>query len=201
MYIYKLIGIDPYFILNCFFVYSFLGWIFECIVMSIEEKGLVNRGFIKGPLCTIYGAGALSVYYLLQPISHSPLALFLCGMILATLLEIVTAKIMTHLFGDFWWDYNSKPFNYKGVICLESSICWGFMTVAMFMFINPAVESLVKVYYESIGKPLVAVIAVAYCIDFSTSFYKAYCTREDMEQMFEMDLVDMEPELEMEIAE
>ena len=65
------VGMDIFYFINCFFVYSFLGWIFECIVISYEEKAPVNRGFIRGPFCTIYGVGALGTYFLFLPISHN----------------------------------------------------------------------------------------------------------------------------------
>ena len=145
------VGMDIFYFINCFFVYSFLGWIFECIVISYEEKAPVNRGFIRGPFCTIYGVGAL------------------------------VAKLMVRLFGEFWWDYNNKPFNYKGVICLESTICWGVMTMLLFVLFQPLVERIVNTYYFNFGKPVAIIILLVYALDFSTSFYKAYEAKEQKE--------------------
>ena len=65
--------------------------------------------------------------------------LFFLGAILATTFEFLVAKLMVRLFGEFWWDYNNKPFNYKGVICLESTICWGVMTMLLFVLLQPLV--------------------------------------------------------------
>lgn len=179
MFIKEFLKIDVFYFLNCFFIYSFLGWVFECIVIAFQEKSIENRGFVKGPFCTIYGAGALGVYYFLQPLSENLVVLFLVGAFLATMLEIVIARLMTYLFGYFWWDYNNRPFNYRGVICLESSLCWGAMTVATFMFFQPLIESIVNVYYNSVGKVVATVALIAYCIDFSTSFYRAWGEREE----------------------
>lgn len=191
MYILRFVDISPFFLLNCFFIYSFMGWIFECIVISIENRKPVNRGFIRGPLCTVYGFGALSVYYFLQPVSDSFGALFICGAVFATIIELLTAKAMTKLFGDFWWDYSNKPFNYKGVICLESTVCWGLMSVATFVFIHPFVENVVSIYYQYCGK-LIAVLALAlYCIDFSTSFFKAHRVNTE-ENSYELSFYDFE---------
>ncbi len=162
-----------FYFLNCFFLYSFFGWIFECIVMTYENRAITNRGFIRGPFCTIYGLGALSVYFILQPISHNYIATFVCGMTMATLLEIVTAKIMTRLFGDFWWNYDNKPFNYRGVICLESSLCWGAMSLCTFIIFQPIIEAIVNTYYLSYGKPVAVVLMLIYILDFSTSFRRA----------------------------
>lgn len=174
MWFYHKLGMDIFYFLNCFFVYSFLGWIFECIVISYQEKSPVNRGFIRGPFCTIYGAGALGAYYLFLPIANNKLLLFILGAILATTFEFLVAKLMVRLFGEFWWDYNNKPFNYKGVVCLESTICWGVMSMLLFVLFQPLVEKIVNTYYFNFGKPAALIILVVYAIDFSTSFYKAY---------------------------
>lgn len=162
-----------YYFLNCFFLYSFFGWIFECIVMTYENKAITNRGFIRGPFCTIYGLGALSVYFILRPISNNYIAIFICGMVMATTLEIVTAKIMTRLFGGFWWNYDNKRFNYRGVICLESSLCWGAMSLCTFIFFQPFIESIVNIYYLSYGKVVALTVLTVYLLDFCTSFIRA----------------------------
>lgn len=179
LFFYNITGMDIFYFLNCFFLYSFFGWIFECIVMSYEEKKLVNRGFIRGPLCTIYGAGALGVYLLFKPIAHNKLLVFIVGAVVATLLEIAVALLMTKLFGYFWWNYNNKKFNYRGVICLESTICWGLMSMLTFVIFQPFVEKIVNLYYLSCGKIVALALLAYYCLDFSTSFHKAYEEKED----------------------
>lgn len=171
----KLTGFDYYLFFNCFYIYSFLGWVMECIVLSIQDKTFVkNTGFVRGPFCTIYGAGALGAYFILKPVSENIVVLFICGMALATLLEYVTAVVMTRLFGDFWWDYDNKPFNYKGILCLESSLGWGFLTVLLFHLFQPLVESIVSLYPVSLGKIAVTIISIVYFIDFTTSFRKSH---------------------------
>lgn len=198
MTIFKnLIGMDFYYFLNCFFVYSFFGYIFECIVMTCQEKTpVINRGFIHGPLCTIYGVGALGAQFLLAPLTNSYLSLFIIGAIAATLLEIVTAKLMIKLFGYFWWDYNNKPFNYQGIICLESSICWGAMAVSIVVIFHPCVLKIVDLYYQPYGKFVAIFMCIAYCIDFSTSFYKAFGERKQyIEQDDESEFEDVIAEM------
>ena len=95
--------------------------------------------------------------------------------------EFLVAKLMVRLFGEFWWDYNNKPFNYKGVICLESTICWGVMTMLLFVLFQPLVERIVNTYYFNFGKPVAIIILLVYALDFSTSFYKAYEAKEQKE--------------------
>jgi uncharacterized membrane protein len=95
-------------------------------------------------------------------------------MVMATLLELVTAKIMTHLFGGFWWDYNNKRFNYHGVICLESSLCWGAMSLCTFVIFQPTVERIVDTYYASYGRAIAIILLLTYTLDFMRSFYHAH---------------------------
>ena len=118
---------NVYDFINWFFMYSFLGYLLECIVLSAEYKRpVVDRGFGHGPFCVIYGFGALGACMLLRPVSGSPMELYTASMAMATTMELVTANIMVRLFGSFWWDYSHKPFNYKGMVCLESSLAWDF---------------------------------------------------------------------------
>ena len=122
-------GRDLYHVVLWFLTYSILGWIVESIYMSICNKKWTNRGFSKGPLCPIYGVGALTVYFVLSPYSHNRVLLFFLGAILATTIEWVTARIMERIFGEVWWDYTDKPFNYKGILCLESTLAWGLYKI------------------------------------------------------------------------
>ena len=168
---------DIYYFFNCFFLYSFFGWVFECIVMTYENRAITNRGFIKGPFCTIYGLGALSAYFLLRPLAHNYIAVFMCGMIM----EYVTAGIMTRIFGDFWWNYDNKRFNYHGVICLESSLCWGAMSLCTFIVFQPFIESIVNIYYLSYGKSVAVILICYYLLDFAISFRRAIKANNDVE--------------------
>ena len=93
--------------------------------MSICEKRLVNRGFIFGPICPIYGFGAVGAYLLLRPLEGNYVGLYILGSIGATFFEFLVAKLMIRILGAVWWDYTEKPFNYKGIICLESTLAWG----------------------------------------------------------------------------
>ncbi len=176
---YNATGMNFLYFLNCFIIYSFLGWIFECIVMSITEKKPVNRGFVRGPLCPIYGAGALGVYFLFRPFSDNLLLVFVIGSVIATLLEVAVALMQTKLFGYFWWNYNNKKFNYKGVICLESSICWGLMSMLTFIIFQPTVERIVDMYYPICGNSVALIVLVYYCFDFHASFRKAFEEKEE----------------------
>ena len=111
-----LLETDVYHIISWFLVYSILGWGVESLYMSFCNKKWTNRGFIHGPICPIYGVGALTVFFILRPFSENYFVLYFCGMILATTLEYITGVVMQRVFGCIWWDYNDKPFNYKGIL-------------------------------------------------------------------------------------
>lgn len=110
---YPVIGTDIYHIVQWFFIYSILGWVVESIYMSFCEKRWVNRGFIFGPICPIYGFGAVAAYFILEPLAGNYVVLFIAGSLLATGWEWFVAKVMLHIFGEVWWDYSNKPFNYN----------------------------------------------------------------------------------------
>ena len=161
----ELLGISFYHIVQWFVMYSFFGWVSESIYMSICNRKLTNRGFMFGPFCPIYGVGALCIYFILRPFSGNVIALYIAGALLATAFEYVVARLMQLIFGDVWWDYNDKPFNYKGVLCLESSIAWGLYTVLMFKFLHEIVNDIISRYSYQRGIMLGTVVIVIMAID------------------------------------
>ena len=168
-----LFGFDSYHVILWFLTYSILGWAVESFYMSICNRKLTNRGFSRGPICPIYGVGALTVFILLRPYSHNKILLFIMGSFLATLIEYITALLMNRLFGEIWWDYREKPLNYKGIICLESSIAWGFYTLGLFFFLQNMVSSLVDALPVLVGKVGGTMILVIYLFDFLHTMYQS----------------------------
>lgn len=165
------LGYDLYHVLLWFVTYSILGWIVESIYMSICNRKLTNRGFVRGPICPIYGVGALTVYFLLQPVCDNVYLLYFFGSALATLLEYITALIMLKIFGEVWWDYSEKPFNYKGILCLESTVAWGFYTLGLFLFLHKGVEYIVHSYSYQTGIWLGSFVLCIFMADFSHALY------------------------------
>ena len=161
----ELLGISFYHIVQWFVMYSFFGWVSESVYMSICNRKLTNRGFMFGPFCPIYGVGALCIYFILRPFSSNVVALYIAGALLATAFEYVVARLMQFIFGDVWWDYNDKPFNYKGVLCLESSIAWGVYTVLMFKFLHEIVNNIISRYSYQRGVMLGTVVIIIMAID------------------------------------
>lgn len=122
-----------------FILYSFLGWCCESIYCSVIQRKWVNRGFLNGPLCPVYGFGALLVLFLLRDVRHSFLALFLSGMVVTSVLEYITSVLLEKLFHMHWWDYSHMRFNLNGRVCLLNSCEFGLLSVVVVMFIHPAV--------------------------------------------------------------
>ena len=98
--------------------------------------------------------------------------LFFLGSFLATTLEFLTALVMKRIFGEIWWDYHEKPFNYRGIICLESSIAWGFYTLFLFMFLQNIVAAFVAMIPVRAGRAIGNLILIGYIMDFSATIYR-----------------------------
>lgn len=165
-------GIDGYEVVMWFLTYSMMRWLVESIYMSFCNHKITNRGFAKGPFCPIYGFGALTVFFILRPYSDNSILLFFLGSFLATTLEFLTALVMKRIFGEIWWDYHEKPFNYRGIICLESSIAWGFYTLFLFMFLQNIVAAFVAMIPVRAGRVIGNLILIGYIMDFSATIYR-----------------------------
>lgn len=151
-----------------FFTFSFLGYLLECAVLSYENRRpVLNRGFGHGPFCIIYGFGAIGAYEILQPVAGDSVKLYFASMIMATSMELITAHLMIRLFGSFWWDYSKKPLNYKGIVCLESSLAWGFLGIFFFRFLDGFVHQMVDYIPLEIEKFVAVGLLVFYMVDFA----------------------------------
>nr|MDE6619785.1 putative ABC transporter permease [Lachnospiraceae bacterium] len=126
-----------------------------------------------GPVCPIYGVGATLGYIRLHPFAHNIVALYIVGALLATAFEFLVAQLMMKLFGEVWWDYNNKFCNYKGVICLESTLAWGLYAVIIITFLFEKVISFVDRYPMMWGIRTIALVFVMASIDFSYHFARS----------------------------
>lgn len=147
-----------------FMIYSFLGWAMESAFVSITTKKRVNRGFVNGPMCPIYGTGALLILLALTPVAESIPLLFLGGFLIATVVEYLIGAAMEKLFHATWWDYSEKPFNIKGRVCLERSLEWGVISAFVIRVVQPAIAGFVaaipRTWGELVGTLLLAYLAV-----------------------------------------
>ncbi len=145
-----------------FFFYSAAGWCLETTYCSIGEKRFINRGFLTGPLCPIYGTAALVLIILIyNPFKDNVLVVFLLGIVLCDIVEFFTSLIMEKLFAARWWDYTYELFNLSGRICLKHSLYWGVISIAFVKVIHPAVDNLYsKINGDYIIYILIGVLAV-----------------------------------------
>lgn len=174
MWTKELFGTDLYHLIAAFVVYSVLGWLVESIYMSFCNKKLTNRGFAKGPFCPIYGFGAVIGYLILRPFRFNYVLLYVIAAISATTFEFLVGKMMIRLFGELWWDYNEKPFNYKGIICLESTVAWGFYGVGIVAFVNGWIYRLIDRVPISTGTKLIYGIMLLVTIDYIIQLFHAF---------------------------
>ncbi|CVH74541.1 hypothetical protein BN3662_00359 [Clostridiales bacterium CHKCI006] len=127
-----------------FFIYAFLGWVWETGQKWIKTHHFINRGFLNGPWLPIYGFGALIILFLTLPFKDQIPLIFLVGMLAGTAFELFIGWGMEKIFHMRYWDYSSLPFNYKGYICLGASLIWGFFSILLVQWIDAPIYHLVK---------------------------------------------------------
>lgn len=156
-----------------FYFYCFFGWVFESTYVSICKRKFVNRGFMRGPFLPIYGSGGIMMLVVSMPFQDSLILTYLAGCVGATALELVTGLAMEALFKVRYWDYSNQKFNYKGVICLSSTLAWGGLTIFMTEFLHKLVEKVVfRIPYQVISVVTV-ILSVVILVDFTLSFKAA----------------------------
>ena len=147
-----------------FFIYSFLGWVCESIYCSCLQKKIVNRGFLNGPICPVYGVGALIVILGLWSYRDNMIAVFVLGFILTSVLEYITATVLEKLFHAKWWDYSNYKFNIDGKVCLLNSTMFGFLSLFVIEILHPFVIDVLSrmnsvVLYVFLVLAMIAMIA------------------------------------------
>ena len=126
-----------------FFIYAFLGWVCESIYCSIGNNKIINRGFLNGPICPVYGFGALIVIFFLDNHQDSIIEIFMYGLILTSILEYTTGYLLETIFNTTWWDYSDEKYNLKGRVCIKNSILFGLMSVILMEVIHKIILNLV----------------------------------------------------------
>jgi len=150
-----------------FLIFSFLGWVLEVIYASIKTKKFINRGFLNGAYCPIYGFGVVIVSYCLSGYKDSSLSLlFLSSFVLATILEFITGFILEKIFSKKWWDYSNYFLNIKGYVCILFSFGWGILCTIVVKFLLPVVDKIVYLIPAFVGKSILIFFIVLMIIDF-----------------------------------
>lgn len=156
---------ELYEIILCFFIYGFLGWCTEVAFAAGKERRFVNRGFLNGPICPIYGVGVVAVVVLLEPYENNLFILYVASIIVVTALEWVTGFILEKLFHSKWWDYSNMPLNLNGYVCLLFSLIWGVACVAIVKWIHPFIFKGVKILPVWFGTILLVLLGIGMLAD------------------------------------
>ena len=142
----------------------------EVICKLIEKHRFINRGFLIGPICPIYGRGALLIILLLNPYKAKPILLFCMAIIICSILEYFTSYIMEVIFKTRWWDYSTKKFNINGRICLNTMLPFGILGCVVTYIINPFFINILSLIDLSILKIIALILFTIYLIDNILSF-------------------------------
>ena len=185
-----------------FYLYSFLGWYFESAYVSVKSKHLVNRGFMSGPFLPIYGSGAVMMLIVSRPFQDSILLTYLAGCVGATLLEYLVGTATEALFQVRYWDYTGKFMNFRGQICLTSTIAWGFFTILMTEVIHRPIQQWTEGAPYGVIFTLTCMLTIYVFTDFFRSFRAALDMRDILWRMDHMkqEMEHMQKRLDVLIA-
>ncbi|MEZ3445325.1 MAG: putative ABC transporter permease [Lachnospiraceae bacterium] len=161
-----------------FYLYCFLGWVWETCYVSVLKAKWVNRGFMRGPFLPIYGSGAIVVLIFTLPVRTNPGLVFVVGMVSATILEYFTGAAMEWLFHVRYWDYSNQRLNLNGHICLTSSLAWGVFSVILTLYGHTPVERLASHMSTNVLEVIVFVLTVYISIDMAESIREAINLKE-----------------------
>lgn len=161
-------------LLLLFFIYSIIGWIVEVINFLIIDKKFINRGFLIGPVCPIYGCGSIFMITTLTKYLNDPIALFVMCVIECGILEYFTSYIMEKIFKTRWWDYSQKKYNINGRVCLETLLLFGIGGLAIMYVVNPIIMSAINMIPKMVLIILTTVFTTTFIIDYIVSFAIIY---------------------------
>lgn len=148
-----------------FIIYAFLGWCTEVSYAALDTGKFVNRGFLNGPYCPIYGCGVVIVVAILTPLKENLLILFAGSFLLTSVLEFITGFLLEKVFHNKWWDYSNKPFNIMGYVCLKFSIYWGLACTFIMDILHPIIYKAITSIPFVVGVILLVIIMTGFTID------------------------------------
>lgn len=151
----------------CFFIFAFVGWCSEVVFAAVLEKRFVNRGFLNGPLCPIYGFGVVIIDLVLRPFGGNFAVLIVGSMVLCSALEWLVGFFLEKVFHQKWWDYSDQPHNLNGYICLKFSVVWALAGAAVVRFVVPVTRYLVSLIPRTAGWVMLAVLGGVLILDFA----------------------------------
>lgn len=148
-----------------FIFYAFLGWCTEVVYAAVNTGRFINRGFLNGPYCPIYGFGVLFVISLLYPVKDNLLYMFVGSVLITSTIEFTGGFVLEKIFHQKWWDYSGKPLNLRGYICLQFSLIWGFACLVIVDRIHPLIEIAVTYIPSLVSQIILGVLCCLLIID------------------------------------
>ena len=149
-----------------FLIYSFMGWLIEVCNFLITEKKFINRGFMLGPYCPIYGSSAIIMIFYLEQYKSNILTVFLLAVVVCSFMEYIISYIMEKLFNARWWDYSDRKFNINGRVCLVNAFLFGLLGVGLVYFVNPLING----FLLKINSTVLIVISIVWFAIFISDF-------------------------------
>lgn len=167
-----------------FIMFSVIGWVSEVIYVGIfSAHKFVNRGFLHGPLCPIYGVGGVVILMLPKFLYNTWIPLFLASMVFCTIVEYITSWLMEKLFHARWWDYSKHKFNIKGRVCLLNSLLFGFLGLGVIKFVYPHIIDLLNWIGATWMQIDAMVIGIVLLIDIIATVYDLVDFTSTMEKL------------------
>ena len=175
-------------ILTYFIIYSILGWMMESIVRSISEKKIINTGFLKGPLCPIYGFGAIIMFLFLDRFENNIILLFFIAIIILSIWEYLVGVLLEKMFHTKYWDYSDQKFNIQGRVCLVNSICWGVLGVVFVKYIHPFDQEIIQQVDIHLLHYVIGIITLVALVDMITSVIKVKNIKDTLEKVEKLNI-------------
>lgn len=154
---------------SIFYIYSFLGWAMETTKNLIETKKFVNRGFLIGPYCPIYGFGIVAITALLTKYINDVPVMFCMSLLICGVLEYYTSLVMEKVFKARWWDYTNRKFNINGRVCLDVMLGFGLLALLVIYVLQPIVVNIVDLIPNNISYILAIILVIIYIADHAIS--------------------------------
>jgi uncharacterized membrane protein len=148
-----------------FLIYAFLGWVCEVAFAAFRSHSFVNRGFLNGPLCPVYGFGVLAVIVILYPLRHNFFLLFFGSFVLVSAIEFFTGFLLEKLFHNKWWDYSERKFNIRGYICPLFSLLWGLGCTLVLKVFHPIVYRGIRLLPQLPGAIALIILCLVSAVD------------------------------------
>ena len=169
-----------------FFIYAILGWCTEVSYAALVTGKFVNRGFLNGPVCPVYGFGVVIVLAGLSPLEDNLLLLFLGSLVLTSALEWLTGFVLEKLFHQRWWDYSDQPFNLSGYVCLRFSVAWGFACLFVVKLLHPTVLLFIRLIPRPLGLALLVLLGGVMAVDLTATVSSIVKLNRRLEQIDEL---------------